>query len=366
MVTSMIDKNVITPLYVQVANELRKEILSNQYGQNGCIGTHNQLADRFGVSRGTIREAVKLLVSRGVLRVKHGSGTYVASLMPLKADPLGLDAIEDRIQLALDLTDMRLMLEPAIAELAARNRTEEEAQRLTEYCDAVRRRIQAGEDYLIEDMRFHWYLAKCSHNMVVEPLMPIIDAAVVSIANITRKELLTATVDTHQEILSGVLDQDPQAARAAMALQDLDGLAHLKGVADIEAERDIHVGHDGDHVPAAGAADAYHALGELLAVFERLHERAGADLDVQHDRMRAGRQLFGLYLVVHQRIKAAVVAFGNNLIIAAVHAQHSGLPQLRGRGKTFQKIKHVSRPFSPAGQTWSVRSGGIRYRFRAA
>lgn len=48
--------------------------------------------------------------------------------------------------------------------------------------------------------------------------MPIIDAAVVSIANITRKELLTATVDTHQEILSGVLDQDPQAARAAMAL----------------------------------------------------------------------------------------------------------------------------------------------------
>lgn len=45
--------------------------------------------------------------------------------------------------------------------------------------------------------------------------MPIIDAAVVSIANITRKELLTATVDTHQEILNGVLDQDPQAARAA-------------------------------------------------------------------------------------------------------------------------------------------------------
>lgn len=79
----------------------------------------------------------------------------------------------------------------------------------------MRRRIQAGEDYLIEDMRFHWYLAKCSHNMVVEPLMPIIDAAVVSIANITRKELLTATVDTHQEILNGVLDQDPQVARAA-------------------------------------------------------------------------------------------------------------------------------------------------------
>ena len=177
-----------------------------------------ELANHFGVSRGTIREAVRLLVARGVLRVKHGSGTYVASLMPLKADPLGLDAIEDRFQLALDLTDVRLMLEPNIAELAARNRTEEEAAQLTEYCDAVRKKIEVGEDYLIEDMRFHWYLAKCSHNMVVEPLMPIIDAAVISIANITRKELLTATIDTHQEILDGVLDQDPQAARAAMSL----------------------------------------------------------------------------------------------------------------------------------------------------
>ena len=195
-----------------------RRILDERLAVGAKLPNEYELADRFGVSRGTIREAVKLLVSRGVLRVKHGSGTYVASLMPLKADPLGLDAIEDRIQLALDLTDVRLMLEPAIAELAARNRTEEEAQRLTEYCDAVRRRIQAGEDYLIEDMRFHWYLAKCSHNMVVEPLMPIIDAAVVSIANITRKELLTATVDTHQEILNGVLDQDPQAARAAVAL----------------------------------------------------------------------------------------------------------------------------------------------------
>ena len=87
-----------------------------------------------------------------------------------------------------------------------------------EYCDAVREKIEAGEDYLIEDMRFHWFLAKCSHNMVVEPLMPIIDAAVISIANITRKELLTMTIDTHKEILDAVRDRDPQAARSAMSV----------------------------------------------------------------------------------------------------------------------------------------------------
>lgn len=202
----------------RIEERLFQYILEEKLKIGTKLPNEYELADRFGVSRGTIREAVRLLVSRGILRVKHGSGTYVASLMPLQSNPLRLDTIEDRIQLALDLTDVRLMLEPGITELAAKNRTEEEAVQLAKYCGDVRRKIEAGEDYIDEDMRFHWYLAKCSHNMVVEPLMPIIDAAVVSIANITRKELLTATIDTHQEILDGVLDQDPQAARAAMSL----------------------------------------------------------------------------------------------------------------------------------------------------
>lgn len=96
----------------RIEDHLFQYILDERLAVGAKLPNEYELADRFGVSRGTIREAVKLLVSRGVLRVKHGSGTYVASLMPLKADPLGLDAIEDRIQLALDLTDVRLMLEP--------------------------------------------------------------------------------------------------------------------------------------------------------------------------------------------------------------------------------------------------------------
>nr|WP_312635525.1 FadR/GntR family transcriptional regulator [Oscillibacter sp.] len=177
-----------------------------------------QLADRFDVGRGTIREAVKLLVSRGVLHVKHGSGTYVSSTTPLREDPLGLKAVEDKIQLALDLTDVRMMLEPTIAEMAALNRTDEEAALLKVYSDAVRKKIEAGQDYLNEDVIFHSYIAKCSHNMVVAPLMPIIDAAVVLIANITRKELLEATIETHEQVVNCIADWDSMGARAAMSM----------------------------------------------------------------------------------------------------------------------------------------------------
>ena len=83
----------------RIEDHLFQYILDERLAVGAKLPNEYELADRFGVSRGTIREAVKLLVSRGVLRVKHGSGTYVASLMPLKADPLGLDAIEDRLSL---------------------------------------------------------------------------------------------------------------------------------------------------------------------------------------------------------------------------------------------------------------------------
>ena len=195
----------------RVEERLLQYILKNDLKTGAKLPNEYALAEEFSVSRGTIREAVKRLESRGILRVRHGSGTYVASLLPMQSDALGLDDVEDKIQLALDLTDVRMMMEPEIAALAAHNRTDEEAALLTEYCEAVRRKI-------VEDMRFHWYLGKCSHNMVIESLMPIIDTAVISIANITRKELLNATIDTHQEILEGVIDRDPQAARAAMSM----------------------------------------------------------------------------------------------------------------------------------------------------
>ena len=108
----------------QVEDQIYHYILDEALEPGAKLPNEFALGEKFRVGRSTIREAVKLLVSRGVLRVKHGSGTYVASLFPLHANPLGLDAVEDKLQLALDLTDVRLMLEPSIASLAAQNRTD--------------------------------------------------------------------------------------------------------------------------------------------------------------------------------------------------------------------------------------------------
>lgn len=73
----MVDKNAVTPLYVQVTNELRKEILSDKYGKSGCIGTHSSLAKRFNVSIRTIREAMQSLEKEGMVVIHQGKGTFV-------------------------------------------------------------------------------------------------------------------------------------------------------------------------------------------------------------------------------------------------------------------------------------------------
>ena len=202
----------------RIEERLFQYILDEKLPIGTKLPNEYQLANQFNVSRGTIREAVKLLVSRGILNVKHGSGTYISATTPVQDDLLGLKAVEDKFELALDLTDVRLMLEPGIAEMAALNRTDEEIELLVKCCDDVRKKIEADEDYLNEDVIFHSHIAKCSHNMVVKPLMPIIDAAVILIANITRKELLEATIVTHDQVVNCIIDQDSMGARAAMSM----------------------------------------------------------------------------------------------------------------------------------------------------
>ena len=93
------------------------------------------LAERFETSRSTIREVMKSLATRGMVEIRHGSGTYVLSNTPSVSDPLHLSGRKDKYQLALELFDVRLMLEPEIAAMAAELRSERQAAELKEYCD---------------------------------------------------------------------------------------------------------------------------------------------------------------------------------------------------------------------------------------
>lgn len=202
----------------QVEEELMNYILEEPIEIGQKIPNEFELAEMFGVGRSTIREAVKSLVSKGVLEVRRGSGTFVISTNSLENDPLGLSKLHDKYKLALELFEVRLMLEPEIAAMAAEYATEEDRQQLEQLCNDVERVYRNGKNHISKDIEFHTCIARCSKNRVVENLIPIINTAVMTFANLTHRTLMQETLDTHRAITDAILNRDSIGARCAMMM----------------------------------------------------------------------------------------------------------------------------------------------------
>ena len=194
--------------YIQQESVLIGEKIPNEF----------ELAEKFGVGRSTVRETVKSLVTKGVLEVRRGSGTYVVSKSTIEEDPLGLSKFTDKYKLGLELFEVRLMLEPEIAALASDYATEEEKEELKRLCDETEQIYKSGKNHTQKDIEFHTCIARCSRNRVVEMLQPIMQTAIVTFVNLTHRSLMEETIETHRAITEAIVRSDPVGARCAMIM----------------------------------------------------------------------------------------------------------------------------------------------------
>ena len=201
-----------------VEEELMDYILHTPVKIGEKLPNEFELAELFGVGRSTVRETVKSLVSKGVLEVRRGSGTYVIGTNRLEDDPLGLSGFTDKYELALDLCNVRLMLEPEIAMLASENATDEEKAELKRLCDEVENFYRAGKNHTKKDQAFHAAIAKASGNSVVESLMPTIHTAIITFVNLTYHKLMEETIQTHRAITEAIVQGDSVGAKCAMIM----------------------------------------------------------------------------------------------------------------------------------------------------
>lgn len=200
----------------QVEEDLLNYILQEPVKIGEKIPNEYELAEQFGVGRSTVREAVKALVSKGILEVRRGAGTYVVSTSTLEDDPLGLARLGDKYKLALELLDVRMMLEPEIAAMACEFITPEEKEQLRQLCDEVEELYLSGRNHAKKDVEFHTCIARCSRNRVVEVLIPIINTAVLTFVNLTQRQLMKETLETHRAITNAILKGDSVGAKCAM------------------------------------------------------------------------------------------------------------------------------------------------------
>lgn len=212
-----------------VSDTITKYIVDNELKSGDKIPNEFELAEKLNVGRSTVREAIKALVSKNVLEVRRGCGTFISSKAGVADDPLGLGLVKDRAKLAQDLLEVRFMIEPEIAAIAATKATDEEIIHLKELCDQVEELI-VHKNHRVKDIEFHTEIARISRNQVVARLVPIITESIGIFIELTQCTLEQETIETHREILEAICRRDPKGAYDAMYLHLLYNRRNLKKV----------------------------------------------------------------------------------------------------------------------------------------
>jgi DNA-binding FadR family transcriptional regulator len=205
-----------TSLSQDAAEALINLIVSGQYRKGDKIPNETDLSQRLAVSRATIREAVKSLVSRNILEIRRGAGTFVCDKLGIVEDPLGFRFISDKLRLALDLLEIRLILEPPIAEKAAKRATDEEIHGILAQCRLVEELIRGGGPYEEEDILFHTKIARAAKNVVIPNLIPVINSTIFILMRVTNTALREETILTHRAVAEAIQARNGTGARNAM------------------------------------------------------------------------------------------------------------------------------------------------------
>ncbi|MGL4790576.1 MAG: FadR/GntR family transcriptional regulator [Anaerotignaceae bacterium] len=187
------------------------------------------LSCELNVSRTTLREATKQLAERGILEIRRGSGTFVSE-NNLDWDVLKIGEIAHKPMEAIDLVEIRLILEPEMAYLAATRATESEIKRICAYGKQLEEIILSGKDKRELEQKFHMSIAQSVHNSFVDKLMPVLFLAIGKTSSVFWKneKLDIDAIDDHNMLMEYIRNRDGDAARAVMKFHILRGVRDYK------------------------------------------------------------------------------------------------------------------------------------------
>lgn len=200
----------------QVADGIMNLIQETPYKAGDKLPTEKELCESTGAGRNTVREALKILASRNVLEIRQGAGTFVSEKQGIPDDPLGFSMVNDHVKLTKDLLQVRIMLEPQIAALAAQCAKEHEIKELEEILEEMEAAMKKREDYSELDTKFHTKIAQCTHNIVMENLLPVIGKGVAVFVKEVAQTEYDRTWISHRKIFCYIRDHKPFEAEMEM------------------------------------------------------------------------------------------------------------------------------------------------------
>ena len=178
-----------------------------------------QLSEQFDVSRTAVREAIKILSAKGLVKVRQGSGAVVSgNLNEAVTESLKFVMYQMKTTIS-ELMEARRTLEVEIAGIAAKRATEEDLMKLRQTLNIGKQKVEDLESYVELDVQFHLELARATHNSVflimIHPILNLMRAGMlVSYLGYIDREL--KPVIYHEQIFKAVQAGDVEAARSAM------------------------------------------------------------------------------------------------------------------------------------------------------
>jgi len=213
-------------VFERIAEQIEQQILRGDLRNGDRLPTERELAERFHVSRTAVREAMKALAQKGLVDMRPGRGTIVIDgTSQALRNSLGLMLRVGHPESARDLVEVREILEPEIAALAAARACEQDIIDLQTAVDLMDSNIADVDGFISADNDFHRILARATQNVLIIPLME----PIMSLLSEQRQEIFGVDGGPqrgqihHKEVLEAVRHHDPDVAREAMR-------AHLRQV----------------------------------------------------------------------------------------------------------------------------------------
>lgn len=201
--------------------------IEKRFSAGDKLPNENELAEELGVSRSTLREAIRILAAGNIVEIQRGKGTFVTKTAFEQRPDLG--QLSDIKVNAKDLYEMRLIFEPEAAYLAAIRGTDAEIKRILEFGERIERKIKSGQDRTDNEHSFHKAIAQATHNEFMNQLVPILYQAIakgVTLSSMSQKAVLD-TVNDHRMIMDFLEQRNAEGAKNAMKIHIMHAIREL-------------------------------------------------------------------------------------------------------------------------------------------
>jgi len=214
-------------VYEEVARQIQDHLLQ-RLKPGDVLPPERELAQKFGVSRSSVRDAIRSLELVGLLEPQQGKGTVVCEPSSgTLAGPLAAILVQKR-KLVHELLDVRKIIEPALAGRAAQHATAAQIAEMERILERHSEKVQRGEMSIEEDSAFHYSIALAADNSVI---LRVVDVLMDMLRETRQRSLQTRgrpqkSLAGHQRILAALKRHDPVASEAAM-LRHLEEIEHI-------------------------------------------------------------------------------------------------------------------------------------------